>query len=76
MTYRETSYQKHTRKQSLTIQPLNQPNMQEYVHSVSIFNIKNGNTESTLLNQEEALQLRDSMLKSYPLSSYPLIKGK
>lgn len=76
MTYRGTSYQKHTKDQSLTIQPLNQPNIQGYIHSVAIYNIKNKSTESILLTQEEALQLRDCMLKSYPLNTYPLTKGK
>ena len=76
MSYKGTSFQKHTKDQSLIISPLNQPNMQGYVHSVAIFNIKDVTLLTTLLTQEEAIQLRDSMLKSYPLNLYPLTKGK
>ena len=76
MTYRGTSYQKHTKDQSLIISPLNKPNREGYKHSVAIFNIKDVTSSTTLLTQEEALQLRDCMLKSYPLNLYPLTKGQ
>lgn len=67
MSYRGTSFQKHTKDYSLVSQPLTQPNMQGYIHSISITD-KEHNSLLALLNHDEVIKLRDCLLKAYPLN--------
>lgn len=67
MSYKGTSFQKHARNYSLVSQPLTQPNMQGYVHSVSITDTKDFSSVA-LLNHDEVIHLRDCLLKAYPLN--------
>lgn len=67
MSYKGTSFQKHAKDYSVVSQPLTQSNIQGYIHSVSITD-KEGNSLLALLNYDEAIQLRDCLLKAYPLN--------
>lgn len=67
MSYKGTLFQKHARDYSLVSQPLTQPNMQGYVHSISITD-KEDSSLLALLNHDEVIQLRDCLLKAYPLT--------
>ena len=67
MSYKGTSFQKHAKDYSLASQPLTQPNIQGHVHSISITD-KENNSLLALLNHDEAIQLRDCLLKAYPLN--------
>lgn len=67
MSYKGTSFQKHARDYSLVSQPLTQPNMQGYVHSISITD-KENNSLLALLTYDEAIKQRDCLLKAYPLN--------
>lgn len=67
MSYKGTSFQKHARDYSLVSQPLTQPNMQGNIHSVAITNKKDLSLVA-LLNHDEVINLRDCLLKAYPLN--------
>lgn len=66
-----TTFQKNNPRNSLTAMPLTQPTMSNDCYVVSIVTVQEGNKrvlESVTLNLEEALNLRDSLIKSFPLN--------
>ena len=70
-----TTFQKHTREQSLTVSPLTQPDMQGNIHAVSIVTSEEPvgsrsvrKLQTVFLNLEDVLALRDSLNKTYPLT--------
>lgn len=66
-----TTFQKNNPRNSLTAMPLTQATMSNDCYVISIVTAHEGNKrvlESVTLNLEEALSLRDSLIKSFPLN--------
>lgn len=75
MAHAYSTFQKHTREQSLTVSPLTQPSMQGYVHAVSIVTVKEPQGSKSIrelqtvhLDIDDVIALRDSLIKNYPVT--------